>query len=51
MIVQIKQIYPDKLTKEQEELLQKLHESFGQESSTHTSFFDDIFERVKGWFS
>ncbi|GHV59757.1 chaperone protein DnaJ [Campylobacterota bacterium] len=50
MVVQVKLIYPNKLSKEQEELLTKLHESFGLENSSHTGFFDEILERVKGWF-
>lgn len=50
MIVQIKIVYPAKLTKEQEELLTKLHESFGHEGTTHASFFEEVFERIKGWF-
>ena len=51
MIVQVKIVYPKKLTEEQEALLNKLHESFGQESIAHKSFFDEIADRVKGWFS
>ncbi|MDR2034295.1 MAG: molecular chaperone DnaJ [Helicobacteraceae bacterium] len=51
MIVQIKIVYPKKLSDEQEELLTKLHESFGQEGTAHKGFFDEIADRVKGWFS
>ncbi|MDR2153314.1 MAG: molecular chaperone DnaJ [Helicobacteraceae bacterium] len=51
MIVQVKIVYPKKLTDEQEELLTKLHESFGQESVAHKGFFDEIAERVKSWFN
>ncbi|MDR0747115.1 MAG: molecular chaperone DnaJ [Helicobacteraceae bacterium] len=51
MIVQVKLVYPARLTAEQEELLRKLHDSFGAEGTTHTGFFDEIFNRVKGWFS
>ena len=50
MVVQVKLIYPNELSKEQEELLAKLHESFGLANSSHTGFFDEILERVKGWF-
>lgn len=51
LIVQVKLVYPAKLTKEQEELLQKLHESFGQDGHPHKGFFDEVLERVKGWFA
>ncbi len=51
LIVQIKINYPRTLTKEQEELLEKLHESFGLESKPHESNFEGMFEKVKKWFS
>jgi len=51
LIVQIKINYPKSLTSEQEELLQKLHESFGLESKPHESNFEGMFEKVKKWFS
>ncbi|GHS89011.1 chaperone protein DnaJ [Campylobacterota bacterium] len=50
MIVQIKIVYPKKLTGEQEELLRKLHESFGAEGTAHKGFFDEIADRVKTLF-
>ena len=50
LIAQIKIIYPKKLNDEQKELLRKLQDSFGVESKPHTSKFEDVFERVKGWF-
>ena len=50
LIAQIKIIYPKKLNDEQKELLRKLQDSFGVESKPHTSSFEDVFERVKGWF-
>lgn len=50
MIAQITLTYPSKLTSEQEELLQKLQESFGIESKPHESVFESAFEKVKGWF-
>jgi len=49
-IVQIKIIYPKKLTDEQKELLEKLGESFGCESTPHESKFDELVDRVKKWF-
>ncbi len=50
LIAQIKIIYPKKLDDEQKKLLNKLQESFGVESRPHTSSFEDVFDRVKGWF-
>jgi len=50
LIVQIKIIYPSKLTQEQRELLLKLQESFGVESKPHKSKFEGVFERIKSWF-
>jgi len=50
LIAQIKIIYPKKLNDEQKELLRKLQESFGVESKPHSSSFEDVFDRVKGWF-
>jgi molecular chaperone DnaJ len=50
LIAQIRIIYPEKLTSEQRELLEKLHESFGYESTPHENVFESAFERIKGWF-
>ena len=50
LIAQIKTIHPKKLNETQQELLEKLQESFGVESRPHKSTFDAVFERVKGWF-
>ena len=50
MIAQVKIIYPKKLTEEQKELLVKLGESFGYESTPHESKFDGVLDKVKGWF-
>jgi len=50
MIAQITLTYPERLTTEQEELLQKLQASFGIESKPHESLFESTFEKVKGWF-
>jgi len=50
MIVQLKVIYPKKLTDKQKELLVELGESFGVESKPHTSKFDSVVDRVKKWF-
>ena len=51
LIVQVKLIFPKKLTQEQRELLHKLQESFGVESKPHEERFSGIFEKVKKWFS
>ncbi len=51
LIVQIKIKYPKSITSEQEELLQKLQDSFGVESKPHESNFEGMFEKVKNWFS
>ncbi len=50
-IVQIKIEYPKTLNEEQTELLEKLQESFGVESKPHESSFENMFEKVKKWFS
>eukprot|EP01029_Cantina_marsupialis_P015748 TRINITY_DN3463_c0_g1_i1.p1 TRINITY_DN3463_c0_g1~~TRINITY_DN3463_c0_g1_i1.p1 ORF type:complete len:349 (+),score=91.11 TRINITY_DN3463_c0_g1_i1:123-1169(+) len=49
-IVQVKITYPKSLTSEQEELLEKLQESFGVESKPHESSFENMFDKVKSWF-
>lgn len=50
-IAQVKIEYPKSLTNEQKELLEKLQESFGLESSPHETKFEGIFDKVKKWFS
>ncbi|RXJ70300.1 molecular chaperone DnaJ [Halarcobacter ebronensis] len=50
LIVQIKITYPKKINNEQKELLEKLQESFGLESKPHESNFENMFDKVKGWF-
>lgn len=51
MIVQVKLEYPKNYTSEQQELLEKLHASFGGDNQPHENLFDGIVDRVKGWFS
>ncbi len=51
LIAQVKMIMPEKLSSEQKELLQKLQESFGVESTPHQGLFESVCDRVKGWFS
>jgi len=43
-------VYPKKLTQEQKELLEKLHESFTGEIKEHKSLLEEAIEKVKGWF-
>jgi molecular chaperone DnaJ len=50
LIVQIKIEYPKSLSNEQEELLNKLNESFGLESTPHEDIFSKMVDKVKGWF-
>jgi len=49
-IVQIKIVYPKKLTDEQKEMLVSLGESFKEENTMHESRLDDLKRRVKNWF-
>jgi len=50
LVAQIQMILPKKINDEQKELLEKLQESYGVESSPHKSTFDSAFGRVKNWF-
>jgi len=50
LIAQVKLTYPSSLNSEQNELLEKLQESFGIESKPHESTFESVFDQVKGWF-
>jgi molecular chaperone DnaJ len=50
LIAQIQLKLPKKLTEEQRELLIKLQESFGVESTPHKGTLDSAFDRVKSWF-
>ncbi|MDU7693081.1 MAG: molecular chaperone DnaJ [Helicobacter sp.] len=47
-IVIVEMNYPKKLNSKQKEMMQKLHESFGEEP--HKNTFDEILNRVKNWF-
>ena len=51
LVVQIKIEYPKTLNEEQKELLEKLQESFGVESKPHETNFENMFDKVKKWFS
>jgi len=50
LIAQIRMILPKKINTEQKELLTKLQESYGVESTPYKSTFDSAFSRVKKWF-
>ncbi len=50
LIAQVNMVLPKKINEEQKELLEKLQESYGVESSPHKSTFDSAFDRVKSWF-
>ena len=51
LIIQVKIEYPKSLNDEQKELLSKLQESFGLESTPHETKFEGMFDKVKKWFS
>jgi molecular chaperone DnaJ len=50
LIAQIKMILPKKINEEQQELLEKLQESYGVESNPHKSKFESTFDKIKNWF-
>lgn len=51
LIAQVKMVMPTKLTQEQKEILEKLQESFGIESTPHKTLFENTYDRIKGWFA
>lgn len=51
LVVQITIEYPKSLNEEQQELLEKLQESFGVESKPSETNFENMFDKVKKWFS
>ncbi len=51
LIAIINIVYPEKLTDEQRELLEKLHQSFTGEVKKHKNFLEEAIEKVKKWFS
>lgn len=51
LIVQLKIEYPKSLNDEQKDLLEKLQESFGIDSTPHKEKFEGMFDKVKKWFS
>jgi molecular chaperone DnaJ len=50
LVAQIKIVYPTSLNADQRELLEKLHASFGYESTPHENVFESAFEKIKNWF-
>ena len=51
LVAVIKITYPNKLNKEQKELAQKLHESFGHQSMPYKNLFEEACKKIKSWFS
>ena len=51
LIVQINIKYPKSINKEQKELINKLQNSFGIESTPYEDNFSTMFKKVKNWFS
>ncbi len=53
MIAQVKITYPQKMSDEQEGLLKKLHESFGQDAvnEPHKGAFEEVVDKIKKWFT
>ncbi len=51
LIAVINIVYPKKLTTEQKELLEKLHESFTGEIKEHKNILEEAIEKIKGWFN
>lgn len=49
LIAQIKITYPQNLTEEQQNLILKLQDSFGDTSKPYKSLIDSCFEKVKNW--
>ena len=49
-VAQIKIQYPDSVSSEQRELLEKLQLSYGIESKPHEDIFEGMFAKVKSWF-
>lgn len=50
-IAQIKIITPEKLSSEQRELVEKLHESFGYDAKPQENAFEGILDKIKHWFA
>ncbi len=51
LVAQLKIVYPQKLSDEQRELLEKLHKSFGYDGVPNQGMFEQMFEKIKGWFA
>ncbi|WP_101019944.1 molecular chaperone DnaJ [Helicobacter pylori] len=50
LIVELQVVYPKSLNKEQQELLEKLHASFGYEGEPHKSVLETCISKIKDWF-
>lgn len=51
LIAQVSVTYPKKINDEQKELLQKLQNSFGIESTPNEKKFEGVFDKIKNWFN
>ena len=51
LIAQVNITYPKKINSEQQELINKLQESFGVESKPHEGVLDSAIDKMKSWFS
>lgn len=49
-IIQVKIVYPKRLTSEQKEMIATLDESFKEENTMHESRLEELVARVKKWF-
>jgi len=51
LVAQISIKYPQELNDAQKEMLKKLQESFGIESTPQESKFEGVFDKIKNWFN
>ncbi len=51
LVVQIKILFPEKLSDKQRELIEELHKSFGYDGVPHEGIFESVVDKIKGWFS
>jgi len=49
LIAQIKIIFPNSLNKEQKQLLEELHKSFGIQGEPYQNVFEKAFDKIKQW--
>lgn len=51
LVAVVRVSYPKKLNKEQKEWVEKLHQSFGRQSEPYKNIFEEVFKKIKHWFS